>query len=99
VSRNLERASRNLCVGEVVVVGESFNYRLGERTIFTALKRQLFSQLNGTVQQYDVSNEGNFHILYNEPGSCHKRQTLQAPTPQAPIRSRQTRKFATAILT
>ena len=27
-------------------------------------------------------------------GSCHKRQKPQAPTPQAPIRNRQTRKVA-----
>jgi len=31
-------------------------------------------------------------------GSCHKRQKPQAPTPQAPIRNRQTRKVVTAIL-
>jgi len=30
------------------------------------------------------------------PGSCHKRQKPQAPTPQAPIRNRQTRKVANA---
>jgi len=29
-------------------------------------------------------------------GSCHKRQKLQAPTPQAPIRNCQTRKVANA---
>jgi len=29
-------------------------------------------------------------------GSCHKRQKPQAPTPQAPIRNRQTRKVAKA---
>ena len=28
--------------------------------------------------------------------SCHKRQKSQAPTPQAPIRNRQTRKVANA---
>ena len=32
----------------------------------------------------------------NETGSCHKRQKPQAPTPQAPIRNRQTRKVANA---
>jgi len=31
-------------------------------------------------------------------GSCHKRQKAQAPTPQAPIRNRQTRKVANAKL-
>jgi len=30
------------------------------------------------------------------PGSCHKRQKPQAPTPQAPIRNRETRKVANA---
>jgi len=29
-------------------------------------------------------------------GSCHQRQKPQAPTPQAPIRNRQTRKAANA---
>jgi len=29
-------------------------------------------------------------------GSCHKRQKPQAPTPQAPVRNRQTRKVANA---
>jgi len=29
-------------------------------------------------------------------GSCHKREKPQAPTPQAPIRNRQTRKVANA---
>jgi len=29
-------------------------------------------------------------------GSCHKRQKPQAPTPQAPIRNRQTRKVTNA---
>jgi len=29
-------------------------------------------------------------------GSCHKRQKAQAPTPQEPIRNRQTRKVANA---
>ena len=29
-------------------------------------------------------------------GSCHKRQKPQAPTPQVPVRNRQTRKVAYA---
>jgi len=33
---------------------------------------------------------------YSRLGSCPKRQKPQAPTPQAPIRSRQTRKVANA---
>ena len=40
-----------------------------------------------------------FQILAEECfkwGSCHKRQKLQAPTPQAPIRNRQTRKVVNA---
>jgi len=38
------------------------------------------------------------HFLGSELlwGSCHKRQKPQAPTPQAPIRNRQTRKVANA---
>jgi len=34
--------------------------------------------------------------LVTYSGSCHKRQKPQAPTPQAPIRNRQTRKVANA---
>jgi len=39
-----------------------------------------------------VFGEDNACIL----GSCHKRQKAQAPTPQAPIRNRKTRKVANA---
>ena len=35
-------------------------------------------------------------VLALIPGSCHKRQKPQTPTPQAPIRNRQTRKIANA---
>jgi len=35
-------------------------------------------------------------FIANWRGSCHKRQKPQAPTPQAPIRNRQTRKVANA---
>jgi len=35
-------------------------------------------------------------VIRIELGSCHKRQKPQAPTPQAPIRNRQTRKVASA---
>jgi len=35
-------------------------------------------------------------VLIFFSGSCHKRQKPQAPTPQAPIRNRQTRKVANA---
>jgi len=35
-------------------------------------------------------------IRWDHQGSCHKRQKPQAPTPQAPIRNRQTRKVANA---
>jgi len=34
----------------------------------------------------------------SEVGSCHKRQPPQAPTPQAPIRNRETKKVANAKL-
>jgi len=42
---------------------------------------------------YDEDEHKN--IMKNK-GSCHKRQKAQAPTPQAPIRNRQTRKVANA---
>jgi len=35
-------------------------------------------------------------ITSSRVGSCHKRQNPQAPTSQAPIRNRQTRKVANA---
>jgi len=34
--------------------------------------------------------------LFQKEGSCHKHQKPQAPTPQAPIRNRQTRKVTNA---
>jgi len=34
--------------------------------------------------------------LVKHEGKCHERQKPQAPTPQAPIRNRQTRKVANA---
>jgi len=36
------------------------------------------------------------YVVYRVSGSCHKRQKPQAPTPQAPLRNRQTRKVANA---
>jgi len=41
-------------------------------------------------------NGGNFFREFIPSGSCHKRQKPQAPTPQATIRNRQTRKVANA---
>jgi len=38
----------------------------------------------------------NAQLNHDSLGSCHKRQKSQAPTPQAPIRNRQTRKVAIA---
>jgi len=37
----------------------------------------------------------NLHFIFRT-GSCHKRQKPQAPTPQAPIRNRQTKKVSNA---
>jgi len=42
--------------------------------------------------QYPISAE----TTLASSGSCHKRQKPQAPTPQAPIRNRQTKKVANA---
>jgi len=47
-------------------------------------------KVNGTTQ-----NMIYWTCVVNE-GSCHKRQKPLAPTPQAPIRNRQTRKVANA---
>jgi len=41
-----------------------------------------------TLRAYNEERLGN--------GSCHKRQKPQAPTPQEPIRNRQTRKVGNA---
>jgi len=43
-----------------------------------------------TLTLHDLNN------LAKITGSCHKRQKPQAPTPQAPIRNRQTRKVTNA---
>jgi len=41
-------------------------------------------------------SENNIMYSVSYVGSCHKRQKPQAPTQQAPIRNRQTRKVANA---
>ena len=62
-----------------------------ESVPFDAL-RSLFSR----PRDYSAfSTEGGTREVINS-GSCHKRQKPQAPTPQAPIRNRQTRKVANA---
>jgi len=50
-----------------------------------------FSGVNLGDDQY--SDKAEVKVL---SGSCHKRQKPQVPTPQAPIRNRQTRKVANA---
>jgi len=46
--------------------------------------------------QYLPKNNVTFQKWVQKSGSCHKRQKPQAPTPQAPIRNRQTKKVANA---
>jgi len=46
------------------------------------------------VSKFCLSNVN--YYAYSLLGSCHKRRKPQAPTPQAPIRNRQTRKVANA---
>jgi len=62
-------------------------------------------QMQRFVSQQQLKTHFSFPISYflffgmellNISGSCHKRQKPQAPTPQAPIRNRQTRKVANA---
>jgi len=51
----------------------------------------------GIVEEESDSARKVFHsLLLIYLGSCHKRQKPQAPTPQAPIRKRQTIKVANA---
>jgi len=52
--------------------------------------------LNDTAGTFNLRDHCQLFIAIANVGSCHKRQKPQAPTPQAPIRSRQTRKFANA---
>jgi len=47
------------------------------------------------IQSYS-SNTSHIVTRFSETGSCHKRQKPQAPTPQMPVRNRQTRKVANA---
>jgi len=54
--------------------------------------RQYMDTFDFSVRKIMTTGIGNVENL----GSCHKRQKPQAPTPQAPIRNRQTRKVANA---
>ena len=47
-------------------------------------------------QSYDAYNYISLPLIPKQGGSFHKRQKPQAPTPQVPIRNRQTRKVANA---
>ena len=50
------------------------------------------------AQQNQSQRPATHHYALTTLGSCHKRQTPQAPTPHAPIRNRKTRKVANAKL-
>jgi len=57
------------------------------------------TDINGykeTWAQEMVPSKKNWHVNTDRKGWCQKRQKPQAPTPQAPIRNRQTRKLANA---
>jgi len=43
-----------------------------------------------------VLRHDEIHVVSDIAGSCHKRQIPQAPTPQEPVRNRETRKVANA---
>ena len=53
-------------------------------------------QLNLLGLVFKIQRRVRINLLNLFSGSCHKRQKPQAPTPQAPIRYRQTRKVANA---
>ena len=82
--------SKNLCIWEPLqrntVSSESFIF---EELIDKELPVSQFSR--GTTVFCSSSHRMKFSL-----GSCHKRQKPQAPTPQAPIRNRQTSKVAIA---
>jgi len=46
--------------------------------------------------QCDLNGSFRANRHFGKLGSCHKRRKPQAPTPQAPIHNRQTRKVANA---
>jgi len=57
----------------------------------------MFSGLIETASSsYEAMSSSLQALWCKNEGSCHKRQKPQAPTPQAPIRNRQTRKVANA---
>ena len=53
------------------------------------------NKLNNCINEKVLSIATSIDMVIE--GSCHKRQKPQAPTPQAPIRNRLTRKVANAI--
>jgi len=62
----------------------------------TPLQCLLTASLLWTWQPGQTPHFLNNFSSFKNSGSCHKRQKPQAPTPQAPIRNRQTRKIANA---
>jgi len=54
--------------------------------------KQSISQEEWKMQPVKLTRGKEMYVL----GGCHRRQKPQAPTPQAPIRNRQTRKVANA---
>ena len=59
-------------------------------------QRKLFIRMDDKSTLKTNLNPKRGELTKTEMGSCHKHQKPQAPTPQAPIRNRQTRKVANA---
>jgi len=67
--------------------------------LYRTFSCRVFSSKLGITLSFSVAERANSDIKLKKLqilGSCHKRQKPQAPTPQAPIRNRQTRKVANA---
>ena len=76
---------------------------LGFKCTFFGIKSVMFAAAYTVYRRSNTTKEKIFQTVCNRKyrfvcreGSCHKRQKPQAPTPQAPVRNRQTRKVANA---
>jgi len=78
-----------------IAVKERFS-RTGRRWDARRQTRRREVRFREVVDTGNYTSFANTVNLVDRWGSCHKRQIPQAPTPQVPIRNRQTRKVANA---
>ena len=74
------------------------NPTLQWNSLFVAIIPIIFRDFQGglSLESLKFVSVSSYLLFLSRTGSCHKRQKPQAPTPQAPIRNRQTRKVANA---